>query len=109
MTVDSISVEEMARRRARLLPIQVCVRYADTDELLADHAANIGGQGRGIPTDEPLDVGVRLRLCFDVEDLPGPVDTFAEVWWNQMPGDPLIVPGIGCDVPEAGAEGLGRQ
>ncbi len=95
MNVGSICVEEMERRRARRLPIRVRVRYADTDEFLADREANISGYGMYIPTDDPLDVGVRFRLCFDVEGLPGPVETVAEVRWNQMPGDPLIVPGMG--------------
>lgn len=95
MNAFSISVEERERRRARRLPIRVRVKYADTDEFLADHEANISGYGMYIRTDEPLAVGVRFRLCFDVEGLPRPVETVAEVRWTHAPGDPLTVPGMG--------------
>jgi uncharacterized protein (TIGR02266 family) len=95
MNAVSISVEERERRRARRLPIRVRVRYADTDEFLADHEANISGYGMYIRTDEPLDVGVQFRLCFDVEGLARPVETVAEVRWNHAPGDPFTVPGMG--------------
>lgn len=95
MNAVSISVEEQERRRARRLPIRVRVRYADTDEFLADHEANISGYGMYIQTDAPLAVGVRFRLCFDVDGLPRPVETVAEVRWTHAPGDPLTVAGMG--------------
>jgi uncharacterized protein (TIGR02266 family) len=95
MNAVQISIDEQERRRERRLPIRVRVRYADTDEFLADHEANISGYGMYIRTDKPLDVGVRFRLCFEVEGLSRPVETTAEVRWNHPPGDPLTVPGMG--------------
>lgn len=95
MNAVHISVDERERRRERRLPIRVRVRYADTDEFLADHEANISGYGMYIRTDQPLEVGVRFRLCFDVEGLPRPIETVAEVRWNHPPGDPYTVAGMG--------------
>ena len=91
----TITVDELERRRARRLPIRVRVRYADTDEFLADHEANISGYGMYIRTVEPLRVGVQFRLCFDVDGLDRPIETVAEVRWSHPPGDPQTVPGMG--------------
>jgi uncharacterized protein (TIGR02266 family) len=89
------SDSELERRRSRRLPIRVRVTYAETEEFLLDHEANISGYGMYIRTESPLDVGVEFRLCFEVAGFERPIETVAEVRWSNPPGDPFVLPGMG--------------
>lgn len=80
-------LSEDERRENRRLPIRVLVEYECMEDFLVDYTANISIGGMFIKTDNPLEVGTRFRLRFQLPDMSRPIDTIAEVRWHLPPED----------------------
>ena len=86
----------MTARRAERLPLKVRVTYEHLDDFLDDYSANVSLGGMFVRSDDPLPVGARFRLRFDIPGRERPVQTTGEVRWIVEPGDAAgLAPGMG--------------
>lgn len=92
------------RRNHRRIPIKVLVKYERMDDFLEDYTANVSLGGMFIQTDDPLPLGTRFRLRFQLPNLTRTIEAEATVQWVHRPDEagPLTA-GMGVRFDELAA------
>ena len=73
----------MEKRHAPRIQISLEVTYEDGNEFISSYLFDISGGGVFIRTDEPLDPGRKVRVCFHVPDMANSVTATGTVAWSQ--------------------------
>lgn len=96
MPADSQGVQTFVeRRRSPRLPVVVRVEYATVDSLFSEFSQNINEGGVFIETDQPLAVGERVQLSFQLPGSARPIKVAGRV--ARVATEGVQAPGMGIE------------